>query len=157
MQLVSEDLAPRHFTSAPRDQSLIPANPGAAETNLGEMRIGKLRQAIHRNQVSFPSQVPTFPKHDRPDLQSKLVQLYFVFGWSAQRIAERYGLSRSRAQQILNTWRRRAVEAGYVQAVPPAEKCMPSSTHAPGWVVLSQVLDHSAVSHHVAPSAVVVG
>jgi hypothetical protein len=100
------------------------------EMNLYEMRINNLRGAIRRNQVSFPSQVPTFPKHDRPDLQRKLVQLYFVLGWSAQRIATRYGLGRSRAQQILNTWRRRAVEAGYVQTILPAENFM-SSMHAP--------------------------
>jgi hypothetical protein len=33
----------------------------------------------------------------------------------------RYGLIRQRVQQILHTWRRRAVEMGYVQHIPPAE------------------------------------
>src|ERR1700730_13200268 len=93
----------------------VPANADTIETNLYEMRIDDLRDAIRKNRVSFPSQVPTFPKHDRPDLQRRLVQLYFSFGWSGSKIGARYGLSRLRVQQILNTWKRRAVEVGYVQ------------------------------------------
>jgi len=145
MQLVEESLTSGRFTlpqvGVVRDDT---ANSGATETNLREMGIGRLRRAIRRNQVSFPSQVPTFPKHARPDLQRKLVQLYFVLGWSAQRIGARYGLGRSRAQQILNVWRRRAVEMGYVQTIPPA-RFMPSSKQGPIRVVFSQVFDDLTV------------
>jgi hypothetical protein len=132
MQLIEENLPSEHLTF-PQIGVVRkgPANSGTTETNLCEMRIGKLRKAIRKNQVSFPSQVPTFPKHDRPDLQRKLVQLYFVLGWSPQRIGARYGLSRSRAQQILNVWKKRAVETGYVQTVPP-----PEMIHTSFWSVL---------------------
>src|SRR5579862_1767576 len=105
---------------AMRSPAKVYANPETSETTLIEMRTDKLRQAIRKNQVSFPSQVPSFPKHDRPDLQQKLAQLYFVCGWSGPKIGARYGLSRLRIQQILNTWKRRAVEQGYIQTVPPA-------------------------------------
>jgi hypothetical protein len=131
MQPLEENVAPGRF-AFPKSNVVRkgPASSGATETNLCEIRINRLRQAIHKNQVSFPSQVPTFPKHDRSDLQRKLVQLYFVLGWSPQRIGERYGISRSRAQQILNVWRRRAVETGYVQSIPPAERI-----HASRWIM----------------------
>jgi hypothetical protein len=82
--------------------------------------LNELRQEIRHNRVSFPSQVPVFAKHDRPDVQRKAVQLYFLFGWSCQRIAQRHGLLRQRIQQILSTWKRRAIETGYIQEIPPA-------------------------------------
>ena len=84
-----------------------------------DWRIDDLRKAIRANRVSFPSQVPIFPMHDRPDLQFKLAQLYFIFGWSCSAIAAKYGLIRQRVQQILNTWKRRAAQMGYLQAIPP--------------------------------------
>jgi hypothetical protein len=68
---------------------MLPANSGPLETNLSQMRIDDLRDAIHQNQVTFPSQVPTFAKHDRPDLQRKLVQLYFALDWSCPKIGVR--------------------------------------------------------------------
>jgi hypothetical protein len=143
MQLVEENSASRRITFSQVEFPNVPANSGNTETILYEMRINKLREAIRKNQVSFPSQVPTFPKHDRPDLQRKLVQLYFVLGWSASKIGVRCALKRTRVQQILNTWKRRAVEMGYVQTVPPAETYMLSSEHLPIQVVLSPVLDSS--------------
>jgi hypothetical protein len=97
-------------------------SPAAEETKLEHQDLRQLRRAIHRNRVSFPSQVPTFGKHDRPDLQRKLVQLFFVCGWSCNRIAQRYDLIPKRVQQILNTWRIRAVQTGYIQAIPPLDK-----------------------------------
>jgi Transposase len=119
----------------------VPANPETSETKLIEMRTDKLRKAIRKNQVSFPSQVPSFPKHDRPDLQQKLAQLYFVCGWSGPKIGARYGLSRLRVQQILNTWKRRAVEQGYIQTVPPTERTLLSPDRPPIRVVLSRVVN----------------
>jgi hypothetical protein len=90
------------------------------------LSLGELRGWIRRNRVSFPSQVPTFPKHDRPDLQRKTVQLYFLFGWSCNRIAQRYGVLRQRVQQILSTWKRRAIQMGYIQEIPPVVPSIPA-------------------------------
>lgn len=88
--------------------------------SIEDLSLSELRWKIRRNAVSFPSQVPTFAKHDRPDLQRKTVQLYFLFGWSCSRIAQRYGVLRQRIQQILSTWKRRAIQMGYIQEIPPA-------------------------------------
>jgi hypothetical protein len=78
-----------------------------------------LRQAVQENLVSFPAQVPVFEKRSRPDLQQKIVVLYFVLGWTMDDIAKRYGLGRQRMGQILTAWRIRAVKEGYVQAIEP--------------------------------------
>jgi hypothetical protein len=88
-------------------------------SKIEELSLSELRGKIRRNRVSFPAQVPTFQKHDRPDLQRKTVQLYFLFGWSCSKIAERYGVLRQRVQQILSTWKRRAIQMGYIQEIPP--------------------------------------
>ena len=91
-----------------------------SENSIENLSLSELRWKIRSNGVSFPSQVPTFAKHDRPDLQRKTVQLYFLFGWSCRRIAQRYGVLRQRIQQILSTWKRRAIQMGYIQEIPPA-------------------------------------
>lgn len=90
------------------------------DDRIDELPLNELRVRIRINRASFPSQVPIFPKHDRPDLQRKAVQLYFLFGWSCSRIGRRHGLLRQRIQQILTTWKRRAIETGYIQEIPPA-------------------------------------
>jgi transposase len=115
------------------------------------MRIDKLRAAIRKNQVSFPSQIPIFPKHTRPDLQRKLVQLYFVLGWNRSRIRARYGLGRNRLQQILAVWKERAVELGYIQTIPSADNVMAFSTRAPIQVVLSPVIGDASVPVNLIP------
>jgi hypothetical protein len=79
-----------------------------------------LRQAVQENLVSFPSQVPVFGKQSRPDLQQRLVLLYFVRGWTMDDLARRYGLGRQRMGQILTAWRIRAVKEGFIQAIEPA-------------------------------------
>jgi hypothetical protein len=94
---------------------------GANVRHLEGVGIADLRQAIRTNRVSFPSQVPTFPKHDRPDLQRRLAQLYFVLGWSCSTIGERYCLAPTRVRQILNTWRCQAARTGYLQYIPTSE------------------------------------
>jgi hypothetical protein len=105
----------------PRVLPTYRARPRLENTeNIEELTLAELRRKIRRNRASFPSQVPTFPKHDRPDLQRKLVQLYFLFGWSCNRIALRHGILRQRVQQILSTWKRRAIQMGYIQDIPPA-------------------------------------
>jgi hypothetical protein len=112
--------------------------PGG-ETSLIAARLDDLRAMVRRNQVSFPSQIPVFEKHDRCDLQPKLVQLFFLFGWSSRRIAARYKMLPQRVVQILNTWRRRAVEMGYVQEIPPARKPAQTSEE-PIQVIFSHVI-----------------
>jgi hypothetical protein len=97
------------------------ARPRSDNTEkIEELTLAELRRKVRRNRASFPSQVPTFPKHDRPDLQRKLVQLYFLFGWSCNKIALRHGILRQRVQQILSTWKLRAIQMGYIQEIPPA-------------------------------------
>src|ERR1700730_8001008 len=91
------------------------------QSTLATLRIDQLRAAVRANLVSFPSPVPTFERHDRPDLQWRIVQLYFVFGWGYETIALRYGLVHQRVSQILKTWKRRAIETGYIQYIPPFE------------------------------------
>jgi transposase len=88
------------------------------DADLHHMRVDLLRAAIRNNNVSFPSQIPTFERHDRPDLQRGVVQLYFTLGWSCEKIAARYGMLRQRVGQILRTWKRRALETGYIQTIP---------------------------------------
>ena len=79
--------------------------------------LGGLRQAIRSNLVSFPSQLPVSPDCTEPDLQRRLVLLYFVFGWSFTRIADRYSMSAKRVRRMVESWRVFAVRAGYVEKV----------------------------------------
>jgi hypothetical protein len=124
-----------------------PAERSAVEPNLYEMPVDELREAIRKNRVTFPAQVPVFSKHDRSDVQRQLVQLYFLLGWSGPRIGIRYGLRRSRVQQVLNAWKRRAVELGYIQAIPSVDVFAPSAKRPPIRVVLSPVLKGAAAPH----------
>lgn len=78
-----------------------------------------LRTAITRNLVSFPAQVRPFMKRTSGDLQERIVQLYFVRGWSVRSICDRYGLSKAMAHKLLAEWRIRAVESGYIQEIEP--------------------------------------
>lgn len=96
------------------------ARPRPAPERIEQFSLSELRRRVRQNRVSFPSQVPVFEKHDRPDVQRKAVQLYFLFGWSCKRIAQRNHLPRQRVQQILSTWKRRAIQTGYIQEIPPA-------------------------------------
>jgi hypothetical protein len=116
--------SPVHYsqpTAQPRPASVYRIRPRPDNTEkIEEFTLNQLRRKIRQNRVTFPAQVPTFAKHDRPDLQRKAVQLYFLFGWSCSRIAQRQGLLRQRVQQILSTWKRRAIQMGYIQEIPPA-------------------------------------
>ena len=102
-------------------RSLAAISAAMEGPNLEELSLDNLRRAIRSNHVSFPSPTPVFAKHDRPDLQWKFAQLYFVSGWNCRDIAAKYGLIRQRVQQVLNTWKRRAVQMGYLQYIPSAE------------------------------------
>src|SRR5579863_9348147 len=78
-----------------------------------------LRTAITRNLVSFPAQIRPFMKRSCGDVQERIVQLYFVRGWSVRNICDRYGLSKAMAHKLLAEWRIRAVESGYIQEIEP--------------------------------------
>ena len=94
---------------APRAMTILPFD--------SENRL--VQQAVRKNLMSFPSEVPVFERQSRPDLQQKLAVLYFVRGWTMDDIARRYGLVRQRMGQILTAWRIRAVSEGYIQPIAP--------------------------------------
>ena len=124
----------------------IPAHAAFSDKKLLQMRVDELRAAIWKHQVSFPSQIPTFSKHTRPDLQRKLVQLYFVCGWSGPKIRARYDLSAQRFQQILSTWKRRAVELGFIQTIPPDQALSFGPVRPPIRIFLSPAGKESSAS-----------
>jgi hypothetical protein len=86
--------------------------------NIAQMSLRRLREAIQNNEVSFPSQVPTFFCQSRAEIQWRLVELYFVQNWSCSELGERYGVTMERARQILFNWVQRAIVLGYLQQVP---------------------------------------
>lgn len=88
--------------------------------------IGELRKAVWANRVNFPSPVPIFTGQFRPEIQWRLVELYFIRGWSARRLAERYGVTARRIQQSLQCWVGRALARGYLQEIPPAVMSLPA-------------------------------
>jgi hypothetical protein len=96
-------------------------DPGIRSLSIQEIDIGNLRKAVRANWVSFPSQIPIFPAGRHAHLEPKLVQLYFVMGWSCARIAARYGLAYDQVRHILNEWKWRAANAGYIQHIPCAD------------------------------------
>jgi hypothetical protein len=86
-----------------------------SDQNLEEIEMSSLREAIRANWVSFPSQVPTFSPCGQSELQWRAVQLYFVLGWRCAAIAARYGMGQDQVRNILNSWKLRAVRAGFIQ------------------------------------------
>jgi hypothetical protein len=92
-----------------------------------------LRAAIRRNAVTFPSQMVRLRSCDAGnDEPERIVQLYFVHGWSIGNICRRYRLSKKRVDNILNKWRHGAVAAGFVQEIRP--RGMDDKAGAPGIV-----------------------
>jgi hypothetical protein len=77
---------------------------------------------VWNQRIAFPSQVPVFLHLHRPDVQWKMVVLYFVRGWPASRIAERYGLTSKRITQLLRQWVSRATAKGYLGRVPEPDQ-----------------------------------
>jgi DNA-binding transcriptional regulator LsrR (DeoR family) len=49
--------------------------------------------------------------------------LYFVRGWTLQRIAERYGVTQKRVGQMVRGWADLAMSQGYVARIPSEEEC----------------------------------
>jgi transposase-like protein len=101
-----------------------------------------LRTAITRNLVSFPAQIRPFMKRSCGDLQERIVQLYFVRGWSVRNICDRYGLSKAMAHKLLAEWRIRAIESGYIQEIEPGTLAALEQTN----VGATPVQTHSSVT-----------
>ena len=80
-----------------------------------------LRKAIRANEVVFPLPVPIFACQHRPDIQWRLVELYFVHGWSCAQLGERYEVTDRRIQQLIQRWVSRAKAVGYLQVIPAAD------------------------------------
>ena len=89
----------------------------------------KLRSAIRNNTVTFPSQMIRLGSRADGDRSDRIVQLYFVRGWSVWRICERYRLSRTKVDAILNRWRNRAIAAGFVQEIPVQREIVTASAN----------------------------
>ncbi|MBV8906336.1 MAG: hypothetical protein JOZ22_22080 [Acidobacteriia bacterium] len=85
-----------------------------------QLSLRRLRAAIQKDEISFPSQVPVFARQSRADIQWRLVELYFVCNWSCAALGRRYGVSMERARQLISQWVRRAVFLGYLQEIPEA-------------------------------------
>ena len=77
-----------------------------------------VRKEVQSHKMSFPSQVPVFSHLHRPDIQWRIVLLYFVHGWPSRKIAARYGITKKRVAQILRQWTARAMHRGYLDRIP---------------------------------------
>lgn len=116
--------------------------PDVLNRNIADIDPRALRKAIRANRISFPSQVPTFPNCGPLDVQHKIIHLYFLMGWRCADIAARYGLAYWQVLHILNTWKWRAVNSGYIQHIPPADVLSPDAP-----VHLASGLGRDSVGH----------
>jgi hypothetical protein len=91
-----------------------------------DLRIDKLRAAVWMHRVVFPAPVPVFSRQSRHDVQWRMAALYFVHGWSPQKLGDRYGVSARRIRQLVKQWVRRAMTLGYLQEVPTRNICAAS-------------------------------
>jgi len=80
--------------------------------------IRDIRNAVQSRRISFPARVPVFIQLHRPDMQWRVVILYYVRGWSSQRIAIRYGISDVRVRQVVRQWTVLAILRGYMDLAP---------------------------------------
>ena len=104
-----------------------------AEDGYGPASLQFLRRAIRANQVVFPSPVPVFACQHRADIQWRLVELYFVHGWSCSRLGQRYNVTDRRIQQLIQRWVQRARALGYLQPIPaeePSLRLVPQTAYA---------------------------
>jgi hypothetical protein len=95
------------------------------------LAIDGIRDGIRANRISFPAPVPVFARQYRADIQWRLVQLYFVHGWSPASLAKRYNVTSRRVRQSLHSWVCQARTLGYLQSVPPQSEDL--SLFQPVW------------------------
>jgi len=72
--------------------------------------------------------VPVFACQHRADIQWRLVELYFIHGWSCSRLGQRYRVTDRRIQQLLQRWVSRAKTLGYLQTIPAEASIAPEVT-----------------------------
>jgi hypothetical protein len=125
-----------------------PLNYIVAEARTGEAALIKLRNercdlllldlvAAHDRDRCWPSQYlpgagrypqpkallsgsgPIFSRHSKPDREWRIAVLYFIRGWQCRDLAGRFEITPERVRQILGEWKRRAVQLGFIQSIPP--------------------------------------
>jgi hypothetical protein len=130
--------------------------PREASVNIAQMSLQQLRRAIQNNEVSFPSQIPTFECQSRADIQWRLVELYFVRNWSCSKVGERYNMTLEWARHLIANWVKRAIVLGYLQEIPAAaapfvravrEERLTAAAAAIVPALLSEPLEHRASAH----------
>jgi hypothetical protein len=89
-----------------------------ADGTITHERLARLQQAIRAREVSFPAQVPSFPRQHSANIQWRVVTLYFVRGWTCEQLADRYGVTSHRVRQLLRRWVECAAALGYLQKIP---------------------------------------
>lgn len=91
----------------------------------------QLREAVQKNEVSFPSPTLQFPCQSRPDIQWRVAELFFIHGWTCARLAARYAVTRGRIWWFVRTWVDRAIALGYLQDIPPADMMIVAANRTP--------------------------
>lgn len=72
--------------------------------------------------MTFPSQMVRLSNSGHgSDMPERIVQLYFVHGWSVASLGRRYRLSKKGVEDTLTRWRHRAVAAGFIQEIQPGK------------------------------------
>ena len=97
---------------------------GEVDLSIAHWGLRRLRVAIQKNEVSFPSQVPKFECQSRADLQWRLAELYFIRNWTCPDLGRRCGVTMERARQLIFNWVQRAVVLGYLQEIPTTESSL---------------------------------
>lgn len=87
-------------------------------------RLPCLRQAVWENRVVFPAPAPVFAHQYRADVQQRLVELYFVRGWSFRQLGGRYGVTAGRVRQTIRRWVERAMTLNYLQSIATEDSCL---------------------------------
>jgi len=89
-------------------------------------RLPCLRQAVQENRVAFPAPVPVFAHEYRADVQRRLVELYFIRGWSFCRLGGRYKVTAGRVRQTIRRWVEHATALNYLQSIAAEDACLPA-------------------------------
>jgi hypothetical protein len=89
------------------------------EIDASRLSIYRVRGAIRNQMLSFPAQAPLFSRHSKPDREWRMAVLYFIHGWQCRDLARRFEITPVRVRQILGEWKRRAVQVGFIQSIPP--------------------------------------
>ena len=94
-----------------------PRIPGELSVNISELSLDCLRRLVRKNQISFPSQVPVFSHVPKPNVQWRLVTLFFIHNWPCTSLGARYGLSIGYVREIISIWVQRAASLGYLEEI----------------------------------------